>query len=378
MLKCGDWERSNSYFKFENWWIQTEGFKDRIKNWWSSFRYEGSPDYILQCKLRDLKNKLKAWSKTIKGNLGLQKKNALIQLAELEEIQESRGLQDEEIASRVTLMMELEDIARKEEVAWRQRSRAVWLNHGDRNTKFFHKTANAHRRFNNIDKLKKGEVVVEDTGLIKQEIVSYYENLYTETESWRLQLDMENYPRISEEDSDLLVANFEAQEILESLTACARDKAPGPDGFSMEFFKQFWEIIKEDLIATIQFFHEHCFFEKNLNATFVALIPKKVGAMELNDVRPISLIGGVYKIIAKLLAGRLKKVIHSLIGRQQMAFVKGRQVMDAALIANECIDSRQRSRIPGLVCKLDIQKAYDHLNWDFLLKTMEKMGFGVR
>ncbi|XP_059277663.1 uncharacterized protein LOC132031768 [Lycium ferocissimum] len=115
-----------------------------------------------------------------------------------------------------------------------------------------------------------------------------------------------------------------------------------------------------------------------LNATFVALIPKKARAIELNDFRPISLIGGVYKIIAKLLAERLKKVIHKLVDRQQMAFIKGRQIMDAVLIANECVESRQRSKKPGILCKLDIQKAYDHLNWSFLINMLERMGFGTR
>jgi len=94
----------------------------------------------------------------------------------------------------------------------------------------------------------------------------------------------------------------------------------------------------------------------------VALIPKKVGANDLRDFRPISLITGVYKIIAKVLAERLKKVIDKLVNKNQMAFIKGRQIMDAALIASECIDTRIRGDVPGVMCKLDIEKAYDHLN----------------
>lgn len=176
----------------------------------------------------------------------------------------------------------------------------------------------------------------------------------TPKQGWKPKLEMENYPRINEAENALLVARFEAQEIQEIIKACAGDKAPGPDDFSMEFFKQCWEIIKEDLIAAIQNFHENCFFEKSINATFVTLIPKKVGVVELTDYRPISLIGGVYKIIEKLLAERLIKVIHSLVERQQMTFIKGRQIMEAVLIANECIDAGQKSKKSGLACKLDI------------------------
>ena len=86
-----------------------------------------------------------------------------------------------------------------------------------------------------------------------------------------------------------------------------------------------------------------------MNATFVVLIPKKVDAEELKDFRPISLIRGVDKIIAKLLAERLKSVILSLVDRHQMTIIKGRQIMDVVLIANECIETRQRSNKPGIV-----------------------------
>lgn len=108
------------------------------------------------------------------------------------------------------------------------------------------------------------------------------------------------------------------------------------------------------------------------------LFQKKVGAIELNDFRSISLVGGVYKIISKLLAERLKKVIHRIVDRQQMAFIKGRQIMDAVVIANELVDSRVKSKQPGVICKLDIQKAYDHANWNYLVNMLQKMGFGAK
>ncbi|WMV36832.1 hypothetical protein MTR67_030217 [Solanum verrucosum] len=117
-------------------------------------------------------------------------------------------------------------------------------------------------------------------------------------------------------------------------------------------------------------------FEKSFNATFTALIPKKYGAEELKDFRPISLIGGVYKIIAKLLTERMKTVMGELVDEHQMAFLKGRRIMDAALLANELVDSRVKQKLVGVLCKLVIEKAYDHVNWSFLLKILRDMGFG--
>uniref|UniRef100_M1CD35 Uncharacterized protein n=1 Tax=Solanum tuberosum TaxID=4113 RepID=M1CD35_SOLTU len=99
--KCGEWGQSNSYFKFENWWLHTEGFNAKVRDWWESFNYTGRPDYVLMAKLKALKGKLKEWRKTIQGNLKMQKANVLKQLADLEEIQEQRALEEREIASSV-------------------------------------------------------------------------------------------------------------------------------------------------------------------------------------------------------------------------------------------------------------------------------------
>ena len=125
-------------------------------------------------------------------------------------------------------------------------------------------------------------------------------------------------------------------------------------------------------------FHEHSSFLKSLNNTFLVLIPKKSGVEDLRDFRPISLLGGLYKLLAKVLANRMKKVVGKVVSTSQNAFVKGRQILDASLIANEVIDTWQKQKEKGVICKLDIEKAYDSINWKFLVKVLHKMGFGSK
>ena len=156
----------------------------------------------------------------------------------------------------------------------------------------------------------------------------------------------------------------------------AQDKAPGPDGFTMAFWLFCWDIVTIEIKGFFKEFHERGGFVKSLNATFLVLVPKKGEAEDLKDFRPISLVGSLYKLLANVLANRIKKVMGKVISESQNAFVEGgRQILDAVLIANEAVDSRLKDNVGGVLCKLDIEKAYDHVSCSFLLAVLKKMGF---
>ncbi|GKB35100.1 RNA-directed DNA polymerase, eukaryota, reverse transcriptase zinc-binding domain protein [Tanacetum coccineum] len=119
-------------------------------------------------------------------------------------------------------------------------------------------------------------------------------------------------------------------------------------------------------------------FSKGCNSSFIALILKVSNATLVTDFHPISLIGFQYKIVAKILANRLSLVIGSCISPVQYAFIKGRSILDGSLILNEVIEWYRKCKKPLMIFKVDFEKAFDSVRWDFLALVMAKLGFGIR
>ena len=181
------------------------------------------------------------------------------------------------------------------------------------------------------------------------------------------------------EDAAMLEAPFYKEEVFGVFSDLHGDKAPSPNGFSMAFWQFSWSFLKEEVMGFFKDFHDQGRFVKSINAFFfLVLIPKIGGVEDLKDFKPISLVGSFYKLLAKVLANRLKKVMGKIVSQSQNAFMEGRQILDALLIVNEAIDSLQKSGGGGILCKLNIEKVYDHVNWSFLIWLLERMGFGAK
>ena len=211
---------------------------------------------------------------------------------------------------------------------------------------------------------------------MQQGIVDVFQSLLTDPGDWRANLEGLVFSKLEEQEAISLELPFTEEEVVFALRELNGEKAPGPDGYTVAFWQFSWDIVKDEVMAVFRDFFVNGKFVKSMNSIFLVMVPKKEGADDFKDFRPISCVGSLYKLIAKVLANRLKKVMGSVVNKAQNAFVEGRQILDASLIANEVIDSMARRKEKGILCKLDVEKAYDKLNWKFLLMVLREMGFG--
>lgn len=152
-------------------------------------------------------------------------------------------------------------------------------------------------------------------------------------------------------------------------------KAPGPDGFTIDFFKFCWPILKNNVHALVQESKTQKLVLKALNATFLTLIPKGDSADSPDKFSPIALCNVVYKIISKVLANRLKFFLPLLISHHQSGYVEGRQIMDCIILSHELIHSLNLRKKLGMMIKLYMSKAFDKISWAYMRAVLEAYEF---
>ncbi|KAF2297938.1 hypothetical protein GH714_005770 [Hevea brasiliensis] len=176
----------------------------------------------------------------------------------------------------------------------------------------------------------------------------------------------------------MLQAPFSLNEIKLAIWLCDSTKGPGSDNANFNCYKKAWLLIKDDLLHLFNEFHATITLPSSIHSSFIAHILKLSRASRVQDYHLISLIHGVYKIVAKVLALGLKLVLPKIISHHQSAFASGRQILNYFLIASKILEYQKKKKRGWFLFKIDFEKAFDSVLWRHLDYTMVGMGFGAK
>ncbi|KAF7823513.1 reverse transcriptase [Senna tora] len=364
-------------FKFEQMWTEHPGFKNLIASAWRGdpsqvgdemgrflFKLNGCKQILTNWSLREFPNNLRAIERL---------KRVIKECMEGELTKDNRRKAEE-------AQGEINKLWKREESYWAQRARVNWIRAGDKNTRFFHSSTIRRRQKNKILREKNSEGVwVEEEEEIAKCFENFYGNLFASEGDRDFSDVLECVDKVvSEEDNAFLSKQITMEEVRQAVFDLGDLKAPGPDGFSGLFFRKSWDSIANSVFLMVKEFFEKGDSLVRINDTNLILIPKIDSPEEVGHFRPISLCNFSYKIIAKIVANRMRGILPGFISENQRTFVLGRMIQDNILIVHEAFHWLKRKKKGGqgvLALKMDMNKAYDRVEWDFLRCVLSKLGF---
>ncbi|KAM1555078.1 hypothetical protein PS1_007619 [Malus domestica] len=359
-------------FSFDGRWSKLDECQELVAGEWGA-NPEGSHAFRFCFKLKMLRRTLKEWYK----GRGRNSKNSIDRLKNEIRATYSSG----DFASNEVKLMEreLRTAHKNEESYWRTKSRNQWLNEGDKNTKFFHAQTLKRRSSNQIRGLMDvNGVWQENEPELRSIVISYFSDLFRSDRPSQFEIPENGLDsRVSPEDNLGLTAPVTEEEIIVAAYQIPPTRAPGPDGFTGCFYQDHWDTVGKDVIRIIKAFWHSGKLIRELNHTNLVLIPKVKCPKNMTQYRPIALCNVIYKILAKVLTNRLKLVMPKVISENQSAFVAGKQIQDNILVVHEILHSllhQKKDDQAGMAIKLDMAKAYDRVEWKFLLSMMAKLG----
>ena len=281
--------------------------------------------------------------------------------------------------------LQLEKIAQYQTRGAILRSKARWYNEGEINTKYFLNLQKRHFNKKTIKQLqldKKGVINTDDK--ILQEAKSFYQNLYsTLWDQANLSCEDIFFPKISQKDlmngsKNECEGLLTDVECLESLKTMASNKSPDTDGFPAEFYRVFWDYVKPFLLNALNCSYTNGHLSIMQRKGLIALVPKKnKPANLLKNWRPITLLNCDYKITAKSMANRIKKVLLKIINNDQTGFLKNRTIGENIMLTDSIIKYVSTKQIPGLLLFVDFEKAFDNIEWPFIERILKHFNFGA-
>ncbi|GLJ49275.1 hypothetical protein SUGI_1041170 [Cryptomeria japonica] len=263
------------------------------------------------------------------------------------------------------------------------RSRANWLQFGDRGSKFFFNLLKHKQTNESIDRIVIDNQDITNPDLIKEAFAKYYQNLFTSEDSVEAN-NIRNQclsiipKKITDHDAVILSAEITLGEIEKAILSLQKDKAPGPDGLPAEFYKTNIGWICHELLKVYSDALERGSLGRNINRGIIKLIPKEGDKALIKNWRPITLLNVSYKILAKILALRLQDILPKIISSTQTGFIKGRYILENVITSWEAMNWAKLSQQNCAMLLLDFEKAYDRVEWNFISMTLEAFGFPTR
>ncbi|VFQ92357.1 unnamed protein product [Cuscuta campestris] len=379
-LSKPDARNTTKSFRFQNRWLLRDDFRQICKDSWEEIPFHGGMHSLFK-RLHHLKEKLSSWNKTHFGNIFDMIKEAETDATKAEQLFEADPSTDNKILYNQKLA-ELQEAHRREYAFWKQKCNLKWLKDGDANTKFFHSLVKERRRKQQITSLFNDQgQLIDNPDDLEALAVTHFTTLLNSSEpcssSEVYSQFLSTIPHlIDHTQNECLMSLPTEEEIKVTVWDMDPNSSSGPDGFNINFFKQCWDIIKDDLTSACQEVFLGIPLPKAASSSNICLLPKTDNAMRLNDFRPVCLSTVASKIASKCIANRLGKLLHLIISEEQGAYVPGREIMDQILITKELVHHINRKAHGGnLIVKLDMAKAFDKLKWSYLMDILKAFGF---
>ena len=289
---------------------------------WKSYVNQGSDIKGLKEKFKLFKAELKPRNMNVFRNLNSIKRS-ILQEIESFNYQNCNGKASEsERQTRMDLVRRLWETDSKLESLLGQKARTNRFRYGDSCSSFFHSSLRWRRLRNEVKGVEVGGIWCEEPSIVRLEAKKLFEARFKATKDFGVRLDGVEFKSPSSVQSLRLIEVFSKEEVKDVVWHCEGSKSPGPNGYNFNFIKKSWNYLQADFVAALEILHKTGYIPKGCNASFIALVPKVKDPCKLDQFRLISLVGSIYKVIAKLLAGRLKKVLPVIIDESQSTFIR--------------------------------------------------------